>query len=140
MRFGRLAFVAGLGLFLWLLHGIGLAVVGRDLARMARKLLPKATETETPVTALERLLAYRVAFYHVWACFLEEWLEIGWALREAVEPRCRQAELELRAYRDACLCKAAPLVVATTDPGTAGCSQAAAPAGTVNPAGTGPAL
>jgi len=32
LRFERLAFAAGLGLFLWLLHRIGLEVIGRNLA------------------------------------------------------------------------------------------------------------
>jgi uncharacterized protein (TIRG00374 family) len=34
LRFERLAFAAGLGLFLWLLHRIGLAAIGRNLARV----------------------------------------------------------------------------------------------------------
>jgi uncharacterized protein (TIRG00374 family) len=34
LRFERLAFAAGLGLFLWLLHRIGLEVVARSLARI----------------------------------------------------------------------------------------------------------
>jgi uncharacterized protein (TIRG00374 family) len=34
LRFERLAFVAGLGLFLWLLHRIGLEAVGLNLARI----------------------------------------------------------------------------------------------------------
>jgi conserved hypothetical protein len=34
LRFERLAFAAGLGLFLWLLHRIGLEAIGRNLARI----------------------------------------------------------------------------------------------------------
>jgi uncharacterized protein (TIRG00374 family) len=34
LRFERLAFAAGLGLFLWLLHRIGLEAIGRNLARV----------------------------------------------------------------------------------------------------------